>query len=164
MAEGQQLTALQVCSVSELDSAGGVAGRGVCSPPNPICLDRGSAAHWLASEGRVCALCWSPRLLARVGRAEGNRCAALCKPGLGLVTFPGVSAARQSPASPSPAIRSPSAFFPPSGDPVPEPRSATESERLPLPVPRFLYLPYGARTSPRPLLLRGTRTGQCGRR
>lgn len=75
--------------------------QGACSPPNPICLDPGSETHWLASSGRVCALCRRTRLLARVGHAGVNRCAALCKPGLGLVTCPGVSASCQSPASSS---------------------------------------------------------------
>lgn len=38
---------------------------------------------------------WSTRLLEGVGQAEVNRCAALCKSGLGLVTCPRVSASCQ---------------------------------------------------------------------
>lgn len=49
----------------------------------------------------MCALCWGARLHARVGDAEVNRCAALCKPGLGLVTHPRsvMSAPSRNPAS-----------------------------------------------------------------
>lgn len=71
-------------SVCEGQSQGG----GAYSPPNPICLDPVSEARRLERGGWVCAPCWGARLHARVGYAAVNRCAALCKPGLGLVTHP----------------------------------------------------------------------------
>lgn len=134
--------------------------RGVCSPPNPICSGQGSDAHWLAIEGPgVCAV-RGPTFAHTCGAcAEVNRCAALYKPGLGLVTCPGVSAPCQSPASPSPAIRSLSTFSNP-------PETGCQNPALRVSASASLCLRVSTclrELIPHPCLLyrRGTKTGQC---
>lgn len=140
----------------------GGAGRGVCGPPNPICSGQGSDAHWLASEGPgVCAVRGPTcaRTNERGACAEVNRCAALYKPGLGLVTCPGASAPCQSPASPSPAIRSLSAFSNP-----PETRCQNPALRVSASASLCLRVSTCLRELvPHPCLLhpRGVKAGEC---